>query len=49
MLTHGSFDILRHFQGACHFPKDQSMRLESPGWRVLELDEKPFSDEELDR
>ena len=38
VLTHGHHDILRHFQGSKHFPRDQSLRLETPGWEVLDYE-----------
>ena len=38
VLTHGGYDIIRHFQGHRHFARDQRLRLETPGWRVLDFD-----------
>ena len=35
LLTHGAHEILRHFQGVKHFARNQQLRLETPGWRVL--------------
>ena len=35
VLTHGHHEILRHFQGSKHFPRDQRLRLETPAWEVL--------------
>ena len=43
VLTHGSSDVLRHFQGIWHFARDQRLRLETPGWRVLGFDGKPVT------
>ena len=42
VLTHGSSEVLRHFQGIRQFARDQRLRLETPGWRVLGFDGKPF-------
>ena len=36
-LTHGGYEIIRHFQGQRHFVHDQRLRLETPGWRVLDF------------
>ena len=31
VLTHGHHEVLRHFQGSCHFAQDQRLHLETPG------------------
>ena len=49
VLTHGSSEVLRHFQGIRHFARDQRLRLETPGWRVLGFDGKPLREDELER
>ena len=49
VLTHGSPEVLRHFKGIRHFARDQRLRLETPGWRVLGFDGKPLTEEELER
>ena len=49
VLTHGSSEVLRHFQGIQRFARDQRLRLETPGWRVLGFDGKPLMEEELER
>ena len=49
VLTHGSPEVLRHFQGIRNFPRDQQLRLETPGWRVLGFDGKPLTEDELER
>ena len=36
VITHGHHEVLRHFQGSRHFARDQRLRLETPGWRVLD-------------
>ena len=49
VLTHGSLEVSRHFQGIRHFARDQRLRLETPGWRVLGFDGKPLTEDELER
>ena len=49
VLTHGSPEFLRHFQAIRHFARDQPLRLETPGWRVLGFDGKPLTEDELER
>ena len=49
VLTHGPHEILRHYQGVKHFSRDQRLRLETPGWRVLDFEGKPLSESELER
>ena len=49
VLTHGSHEILRHYQGVKHFARDQRLRLETPGWRVLDFEGNPLSESELER
>ena len=48
MLTHGPHEVLRHFQGVKHFASDQRLRLEKPGWRVLDFEGNPLTDSELE-
>ena len=48
VLTHGSHEVLRHFQGVKHFACDQRLRLETPGWRLLDFEENPLSESELE-
>ena len=47
--THGSCEIIRHLQGLRHFARDQRLRLETPGWRVLDFDGNPLPEDELER
>ena len=47
--THGEYQIIRHFQGHRHFSRDQRLRLETPGWRVLDFDGNPLPEDELER
>ena len=49
VLTHGSPEVLRHFQGIRHFARDQRLRLETPGRRVLGFDGTPLTENELER
>ena len=49
VLTHGPHEVLRHFQGVKHFACDQRLKLETPGWRVLDFEGNPFSESELER
>ena len=47
--THGEYEIIRQFQGHRHFSRDQRLRLETPGWRVLDFDGNPLPEDELER
>ena len=49
MLTHGHHEILRLFQGSKHFPRDQRLRLETPGWEVLDYERNVMSPAEIER
>ena len=49
VLTHGAYEIIRHFQGHRHCARDQRLRLETPGWRVLDFDGNPLPEDELER
>ena len=49
VITHGSPEVLRHFQGIRHFARDQRLRLETPGWRTLGFDGNPLTEDELER
>ena len=48
VLTHGRYEIFRHFQGHRHFARDQRLRLETPGWRLLDFDGNPLPEDELE-
>ena len=48
-FTQGPHEIFWHFQDAKHLPRDQRLQFETPGWRVLDFDCNPMSDEELGR
>ena len=47
VLTHGHHEVLRQFQGPRHFVRDQRLRLETPGWRVLDFQGNPLTEDEL--
>ena len=49
VFTHGHHEVLRFFQGRRHFARDQRLRLETPGWRVLDFQGNPLSGDELER
>ena len=49
VLTHGHHEILRNFQGSKHFPRHQRLRLETPGWEVLDYDGNILSPTEVER
>ena len=49
VLTHGHHEVLRHFQGRRHFARDQRLRLETPGWRVLDFQTNPLAEDKLER
>ena len=48
VLTHGHHEVLRDFQGRRHFARDQRLRLETTGWRVLDFQGNPLSEDELE-
>ena len=41
--------MLGHFQGSRHFARDQRLRLQTPGWRVLDFHGNPLSEDQLER
>ena len=45
----GGYEIRRHFQGHKHFGRDQRYRLETPGWRVVDVGGQPLGAGELER
>ena len=49
VLLHGHHEILRHFQGSKHFPRDQRLRLATPGWEVLDYEGNAMSPAEVER
>ena len=49
VLAHGPHEILRHYQWVKQFARDQRLRLETPGCRVLDFEGNPLSESELER
>ena len=49
ILTHGPHEVLRHFQRVNYFARDKRLRLETPGWRVLDFEGNPLNKSELER
>ena len=49
VLTDGHHEVLRHFRGRCYFARDQRLRLESPGWHVLDFHGNPLKEDELEQ
>ena len=49
VLMHGPHEILRQYQGVKHFARDQRLKVETPGWRVLDFEGNPLSESELER
>ena len=49
VLTHGHHEFLRHFQGSKHFPRVQRLRLETPGWEVVDSEGNAMSPAEIKR
>ena len=48
VLENTADEILRHYQGTGHFPRDQRLRLETPGWRVLDFEGNVMREEEVE-
>ena len=49
VLTHGHRETLRRFQGSKQFPRDQRLRLKTPGWEVLDYEGNAMSPAEMER
>ena len=49
VLNHDHHEVLRHFQGSKHFPRDQRLSLETPGWEVLDYEGNIMSPAEVER
>ena len=49
VLTHGHQEILRHFRGSKHSSRDQHLRLETPGWELLDYEVNAMSSAEVER
>ena len=48
VLIHGHHEILRHFQGSKQFPRDQRLRLETPGWEVVDYEGNTMKPAEIE-
>ena len=48
-MTHGVYEILRRYQGTKHFTRDQRLRLETPGWCVLDFEGSAMREEKVER
>ena len=48
-LTHGGYKVILPFQGHRHFSRNQRLRLETPGWRLLDFECNPLLEDELER
>ena len=49
VLTYGPHEFLRNFQGFKHFARDQRLKLETHGWRVLDFEGNPLTESQLER
>ena len=49
VLTHGCPKDLPYFQDSKHFPRDKRLRLETPGWEVLDYEGNSMSPAEVER
>ena len=49
VLTHGHHEVLRQLPGSKQFPRDQRLRLETPGCEVLDYEGNVMSPAELER
>ena len=49
VLTHGHHEVLQYRQGSRHFARDQRLRLETPGCRVMDFQGNPLSEDEQER
>ena len=49
VLTQGHHENLRHFQASKFFSRDQRLRLETPGWIVLDCEGIALSPGEVER
>ena len=49
VLKYGAHDFLKLFEDVKYFPRDQRLRLETPGWRVLGFEGNRFSNDDLQR
>ena len=48
VLTHGHHGSFRRFRGSKHFPRDQRLRLKTPGWELLDYEGNAMSPAEVE-
>ena len=48
-MTHRVHEILCHYLGTKHFPREERLRLETPGWRVLDFEGNVKREEGIER
>ena len=49
VLTHGMYESLQHLQRHRHFARNQRLRFQTPGWRVVDYEDNPLPEDELER
>ena len=49
VVTNSFHEISRHFQWTHHFKCHQRLRLETPGWRVPDIEGSPLTGDQLER
>ena len=49
VLTHGPYEISRHFPGSKQFNRDPRLSLETPGWEVMDYEGNTLSPADLER
>ena len=49
IMTFEVQEILRHYQGTKHFLRDQRLRIETLGWRMLDFEGNPMREDETER
>ena len=49
VLTHGVYEMLRHFQGLKLFPRNKHLCRKTPGWRVFDYEGNPMTGEDIER
>ena len=49
VLTHGGYEVIRHFQAHRHFARNKRLRLWTPGWQVLDFDGNPLPEDVFER
>ena len=49
VLIYGAHEFLRHYKSVKHSPRGQRLRLETPGWRLLDFEGNRSNESELRR